>query len=220
MPFGSIDYMVVMETTKGKKANNKALVTKQQVKAMLDSTLKENMELKYYDTSDSATGIGFSGFASSLCTPAQGDTDTTRDGDRIHIERVWFHYGWSNGDNTNVVRVILFQWFPNSAPAVSDILLHTGSAQAPWSDFNWDNRQEYKILYDKTWYLSAYYNGGAKVKGLSKPLIIKNGFRRNLQFQAGATTGTNQIYKLILSDSGAVPNPLFNSWSRIEFTDS
>lgn len=189
-----------------------------QVRQMIKSTMHFEDELKYYVTSDTATGVGFSGTVSSLCTIPQGITDITRVGDSLNLEEIEFHYAWSYGDPTNACRLILFQWYPQSTPAVVNVLYQgPGTALAPYSPYNVDVESQYKILYDETIYVN---NLSLPQVGTTKVIKIKEGFKRRLDFVAGSTTGSNQIYKLMISDSGAVPNPSLNSYSRVRYTDA
>jgi hypothetical protein len=212
-----------VEIVSKRKPKGSQAVSKAQVKSMIDSALKSVMELKYYTASDSATSISFSGFIASISNPSQGDTDTTRDGDRLNIKLIRFRYGITNGDNVNFVRVILFQWHPSSAqyvPTVGDILSSVGSVLSPFSPYVIDNEKQYTILYDKTIAINAYYNGGTKCWTPENEVVIRTGFIPLQVFSAGTQFGTNQIWKICISDSGAAPNPTITSWSQVRFTDA
>ncbi len=152
---------------------------------------------------------------------AQGATDTTRNGDQVDLHRVDIRIsaaidGTVAPDNYNVVRVILFQWHPQSGistlPATTDILQN--ATQPQLSSYNHDTRWEYTILRDHTFSLSME---GSRVQ------TIRWNFPRmthKLQFSGGTTDGTNHLYLLMVSDSGTVDHPsvIFNS--KVTFYDS
>ncbi len=199
--------------SKSRKGAKPATVS--QVRQMITARLGADDELKYYTTSDTGTSVGFSGTLSSISNPPQGNTDVTRVGDALRLKEVGFRYNFTFGDNIQVCRMILFQWIPNSVPTVTNILLAIGTALAPLSPYNVDTEAQYKILYDKIWYLNNVANpqNGEEV-------LITKGFNQLQDFFAGGTTGSNQIYKLFISDSGAAPNPSLNSESIVRYTDA
>ncbi len=196
-------------------ANFKAIDNR--VRQIVKSEMSNKLEHKYYRATDSGTGVDFGGACYDITPVPQGDTDVTRDGDKINADSLDISYNWTLGDTTNICRIIIFQWHPNSTPTVANILNTVGATNAVCSSYNVDNEQQYKILHDKTYYLSSV---AYPQRGVSDKVWIKSGFERNMQFVAGGTTGTNHFYKLVISDSGAAPNPLLNSDSRLRFTDA
>jgi len=187
------------------------------VKKYVKEQLNETVEHKYFLASDSATTVDFGGAVYDKTPVPQGDTDVTRDGDKIKLEEISFRYTVQIADTTNVFRVILFQWHPSSSPGITNILLTVGSANGVNSALTVDYEQQYKILYDRTHYLN---NVAVPQTGLTEAVVIKKGFQKQMQFIAGGTTGTNHIWAAFISDSAAATHPSINSSMRIRFSDA
>jgi len=176
--------------------------------------LAENEELKYFLTNLSFAAIGNNTNGSTrmdaISQPTQGQTDQTRVGDRLKL------CGYvdlratvklpTTGDAHNRVRLIMFQWKPNSTPtaAGTGILLSgpTGTADL-WSQYSHDNRQLMTVIFDHTFNLSG--QGGAatspvgsttsqtivkriKLKGLKS--APHTPFDKEFQYAAAGTGGT------------------------------
>jgi hypothetical protein len=163
--------------------------------------LNKNLELKYLAITDNTYGaISYNGtdFVQSMTSVPQGDTDSTRDGDRLKIKEVRFRVGVKTGSTTpTFLRIICFQWKPDTTPVYANILLdqHNTSA-APLSDFTHDTRQMYHILSDDLVQVDTVAHPATCVER-----SIKSGFEPYIQYQAGSSsTATNMIYVLAISD--------------------
>lgn len=114
-------------------------------------------------------------------------------------------------DTKTAVRVIVFQWFPNTTwrmPIVSDILNVSGTggtAQNFTAPYNHDQSADYHIMKDKVYSLLLNSNAGLTDSNSNKCIFMKfkRIRRRALEFQpAGdASHGINQIFVLFLSNS-------------------
>lgn len=212
-----------------KKREKRVLSDKQQkdVKAIVNNTLRENVELKYYDGSPtyqypiSVTAVIF-----PLSVPAQGDGDTQRDGDRIKLKKIHIRGNLVySSDVTNIVRVIWFQWKPNTTPTAAGLLLNGPSGFIDvHSEYSHDFRQQFNILKDKTYKLIG--NGLAATSPLTSDSVqlfkftISKGFNTQLQYAAGGVTGTNLIYYLAISDSSVISHPALTFNAKVMYTDS
>lgn len=176
-------------------------------------------EKKYFPISLINAPLDSVGRIDSLSDPPVGDGDSTRDGDQIQIRSIEFNWSMQlpgiAPDTSNIVRVIIFQWFPSSVPAVGSILLDTTTPQSTViSPYNHDNRLQFKILMDVKSTLSVQ---GQSVRVNRK--YIKSGMRRKVQFLAGSLTGENKIYALSVSDSALVGHPTYNFYSKVNYSD-
>lgn len=235
---------------------------KDQVKRLVD----RNIEHKFLVTTFPSATIGTQGSAMdiddgglgpySLCLVPQGDTDNTRDGDRIKAKSLSFkiHMFTSDAEDRDfsihpcVVRFIIFQWKPNSAlvaPSPSNILLtdpiSTGGASITvYSQYNWDTRQSYNIVYDRTYTLNG--DGLINVPAGTAPLIqlistrtdtsqrhIKGNISfarlaKQLQYNAGSLFGSNHLWFYIIANttsaSPAKNKAAFVFSSRLIYTDA
>lgn len=203
-----------MEKFKGKGLPNNL---KKQVRKMVKNELHQEVEHKYYVAADTGTTADFGGRVDVKTAIPQGDTDVTRDGDSVQLEEIEFRYNVQLADTTNTFRVIIFQWHPNSTPAVANVLLSVGSVNGVNSAFTVDYEQQFKILYDRVHYLNSV---AVPQTGIEHAVKIRKGFTKRLQFAAGGVTGTNLLYSLYISDSGAATHPSINAYMRIRFSDA
>lgn len=164
----------------------------------------------------SLSGAGTSGGTLSCCDISQGDSNSQRDGDSLYLGSCTFFTRWTLGDSANVCRLILFQWYPTSTPAVADIL-DTSIGSAPQYMYETDKGNQYKILFDRTYSVNDNYSGQAK-QFMSKRIKIRPP-RKKIQFLNGSTDGSNKIYFLNMSDSSVVPNPTHEFLMRVNFID-
>ena len=126
-----------------------------------------------------------------------------------------FRFGVVNGDNTNMFRLVIFQWLQEATPAINGIL-QTFSVYAP---LNVDNRENIIVLRDMLIPLYAHGNANIHLEGcmvyVKGKKMVPCFWNRALQvWQKGS------IYVLMLSDSAAPPSPTVSFWSRLTFTDS
>jgi len=190
------------------------------VKEEIKSALRENVELKYFALADNTYGaISNNGtdFLQSVTNVPQGDTDSTRDGDRIQMQELRFRVGIKTGSATpTFLRIICFQWKPNTTPVYASILLDQhGTSNAPISDFQHDSRDMYKILSDDLVQVDSSAHTATCVER-----SIKKGFNHHVQYTAGSTTvGTNQLYIMAVSDV-ATNGPSVVLQSKLLYTDA
>lgn len=211
---------------RGRKLGNRQ---KRQVKVLI----ARRQELKYTAYTSSASVSSTSSITGSPFDIAQGDTDTTRDGDRLQwcgTMEFMCHCINSSGalsDVYNNIRVIIFQWHPSSSPAVTDILLPGPSLVADClSLYNHDTRQQYRIMFDKIFKTSGNANSSSTpgtnitATNIKKFRIKMRKTRKFAQYAGGTLTGTNRFYLITVSDSSAAPHPILEFSSKIFFRDS
>ena len=155
---------------------------------------KEIGEKKYYAlaVSNPLEGALISNLGSvgSLSSVPQGDSDTTRDGDQLTISSLEIRYNMflnivsaaaTNPQEINNMRLIIFQWYPDSTPIVSDILLTT-HVLAPYQH---DKRFMFKILYDKSHILTCQ-NTTVVAANVNSSIVqhirLNRGYKRKIQY--------------------------------------
>jgi len=200
--------------TQAPRKESKQEISKAQVRQMIESRLNNKVELKWFRFYDSAIAVDFGGGVAPLFAPSQGDTDVTRNGDRIRVEHIDLRYGFIYGDAQNAVRYIVFVWKPSTIPTVTNILESVGAVYAPYAHYSPDNQGNFTILYDKLHYIGT----GMTVTGTSNAVHLK--VNRTVQYTAGTTTGQNIVYRLVVSDSGAVTHPSVTSYAMTRFSDA
>lgn len=215
----------------GAKLNRRQLTQVKKVVAI-------NAELKHYEKSSLSTVSQLAPFVGPFIDIPQGDQDTQRDGDRLKLKNFMFRYSITlpsvplSSDRLCHVRFIFFQWKPNDfLPPVAANILIAGPAGAlgPYSFYNWDGRQQYKILYDRVHKMSQ-----AITPALGPTAVIQNEdsahyrtgrvkmtkTNTQIQYSAGSINCTNMIYLLVVTDSTAISAPNFVMSTRSTYTDS
>lgn len=151
----------------------------------------------------------------------QGTADSQRTGDRLTLKNIQSRISIIGADATNVIRLIFFQWYQNTAtstPVIGSILQNpTYSWVSAINDTNQDAGL-FRIIYDKTYQLSLSGNNQGLVKKLN--FYGRRLPRKSLQFNPANTTGFNQVYCLAVSDSVAVTHPSVLVYSRTTYVDS
>lgn len=162
-------------------------------------------------TSSSTPGIACISQIPQSTTSAQGDT--IREGDEVYMTSFQFRMVIQVADTTNLVRFIIFQWKTDVSPTAGDILVNTSFPLI--SPYAKDTKNLYTIMYDRLFAVDTYNPQVVVQKYMTK------GFTRKLYWEAGSSSvGSNLIYILNASDSGAVSHPAYLFYPRINFTDS
>lgn len=204
--------------------NRKAQIPKKYLTAMRRvaySTLSAQQEIKFHMHTEVGVGVDLGGVLWNCTAISQGDTDETRDGDSIYLKKWTINFGWTAGDGNNLVRVIAFQWKENDTfhvPLPTDVLQIVGSPISPLSTYLHDKEQgkNFGVLYDETFALAV----NAATESMEKSIDVSLQYaRRKIQYNAGSVGGSNKLYVLAISDSGAVPNPQLKFVSRVLYTD-
>lgn len=176
----------------------------------------------------------------SLCIPLQGTTSTSRVGSQIKMSRLtarWIIQGTTSaltGDAYNTIRlmVAVVKVTNNQSAATfftpSYFLQDTSTVNTSMtSQYNWDNRKNFKILYDKLIFVSdpavAYANGDTNLPFMRKGKVNVK-LNRTAQFSAntGGSTDVEKNYLLMFafSDSAATSHPTLIWQSRVTYRDA
>lgn len=114
----------------------------------------------------------------------------------------------------------MFQWYPATTPVIANLLLTGGSGAIDvTSEYNHDQRQNYHILYDKM-ATGGLLDGGGAQKIVHDVYNFKGEHADCQMDAASATTGTNQIWIILISDIAAATYPTFKYTFKVFFTDS
>jgi len=183
------------------------------------------IEPKYLDTLSLANSIGSGATIFGLSIIPQGDTQSTRVGDFAQPLRLIFNYSLYtvNSDIVTTVRLIFFRWHVHSAfgaPNVVNLLEAPGSSNV-LSHINFQYQNDFDILWDRQYQASGIttaptVNSNFGATGLEIPL----GAHHEIEFALGATTGTDNLYLLAISDSALTPFPILNFSTRLYFEDT
>lgn len=188
---------------------------KRVIRKVVQGQLVKQVETKYSEFTATASGFDFSGVIYSLTDIAQGATDQTRNGDELLPTSLDIRMQLVAGDATQAARFMIVRWLPytTGAPSITAILQGTGSALAPYQSFYHDQRDQFEVLMDKFIKLDTYhptFNVRKRLK-LAKKMV---------KYTAGSTTNaSNKLFVVLISDSGAAPNPSFSGVIRTNFSD-
>ena len=125
------------------------------------SPIASNIDVNDYKVTDlfDNPSVGGTGYIQSMLrnlTPGVGFYNEFI-GSKMNIAGIQFRFGIVNGDNTNMCRIMLFQWMQEVVPAINGVL-QTFSVYAP---INADNRENIIVLRDIL--LPLYAHGQANV---------------------------------------------------------
>lgn len=186
------------------------------VTTLVKKQVKKMSEWKHLTTL-SGVAVDTTGTVVDLSAVPQGDTDVSRDGDQLMASSISFRYHVTVADSYNITRVILFQWYPQTNPGVSDVL-NVAAGLEVLSPYETDKASQFKILYDRSHTTNQPYSGGAfSTQVVSKKIRIP---RSKMQFVAASTTGSNKIYALYISDSAVATHPQMSSVYKLNFRDA
>lgn len=208
------------------KPSGQVVATKAYVKRLIKSTT----ELKYdlnKQTAAAGDAFDYAGQLYNLFYPAQGDTDQTRDGDKAKLVSCYMKLSiekGSAGADFQFCRVIVFQWHQNTAdastPDINDILSGSSNINNFLEPINHDKMManNFTILYDKIHEICP-----TRYPVINKKISLKYA-KKGVQFNGGASTGTDQLFMWVVSDvdtgAGATTKPLLKFACKVTFTDS
>lgn len=207
------------------KVNNKSAQSKKQVatKEYVVNKLKREIEHKYLDINEVPVNIVLgTGFMERLTSISQGQTDITRVGDKATLTSLNLKYQITGGDATNLLRVIVYQWHPNStlaAPTAANVMqyFNIGDNREVLSPYTHDYKGQFTILFDR---LHSTTLVGSNQAISWQGYVSLRRARKQLEFTAGGQEAANHIYLLVLGDSTAVTHPTFTYLARVMFTDA
>ncbi len=216
---GSMNGNVNLKSSRKRRANvgppNQSLVTKQQVRDMIRSTVTNSMELKCTDADVSSSNTYYSSF--NLVNTAIGATLTTRVGNYVNIKRLLGKLTFTYADTTNAVRVLIIQWkglIASGGPVAGQVLSYPNSVLTPMSPLLQDDA--YTLVYDS----------GVRILTSSQTALAINfdvttGFNSKVSFDgtSNASNLTNGLFLITLNDSAASPNPSVVGLVRCYYTD-
>lgn len=202
--------------TRGKKRNTNF---KRKVMAIV-RPLSDN---RYTYSTIGSTGVTNSGAyltGATLCDTVTGDnTFGERQGDVITPTRLIMRYTWNVADASNVCRLIVFQWKPDSNSFPPTAILNNvidistlGSNGAPLARYIYDQKN-FHILYDSTHDLVDT----ASNMSVTRTVNVYGKKLRPIRYTNGASLGHNNIYAIVLSDSAAAPNPAITMTMELHY---
>lgn len=181
---------------------------------------RSNIEYKIADAAAASAAIDNTGGVVNLLNNLQrGDSYVNRfQGKTIKPTGVTLRYTMrANGDASNIMRVLCFQWLKDGTPTVSTVIQTAGTWLA---GVNMDNKQYINVLSDKVWCLNDQYQNSYSQYGTEKAIYIKGKKIFPVEFASATDTVIKGgIYMLLISDSGTASHPLITYYTRVMFAD-
>ena len=176
---------------------------------------------KFLDITVTTTATS-TGSVTALATIPTGSGVRQRTGDTVRLLRMFINYDIDaiNADVFTSTRVIIFQWLPNTTvgglPTAANILQSVSTI----SMYHFQNANQYRILYDKVHFQAGItaaptasgYQGYYGNVQLSSAL-------KQLEFSEAVSTGSNQVFLLLVSNSLIAPFPNLALQSRVIYTE-
>lgn len=154
----------------------------------------------------------------------QGDTEVNRTGVVISPKKLMlkFRCNAEVGEPSNEIRFVVFRWFDNDSPQYDDVLASytsgTYSGQLALDvPTNYVTNPRYQVLSDRVVVIDPQSND-------TLIYSFKKSFKKNAKIKYdGASAGaieSGNLFLMVMSDSAAIPHPICQGWSRLEFTDA
>jgi len=179
-----------------------------------------NSEKMYFDTTETAKALSYSGAVVNLSAIAEGDDNGGRTGRSILAKSLHLRYNvFGNTLNSvNAVRIILFfdSMSLGTIPAGSDILQSTGTSACIISPLLLTNAVSgrFKVVYDKVHTFTTTGQMSQQVHKYFK-------FHRHIKYTGTTATdeGKNQLYLAMFSDVNA-NDPSITYYARLGYYDN
>jgi len=177
--------------------------------------IESSIEQHYFDTPID-TNAGWGGILVTLNPVPQGDTDVTRAGDALTCVKLEIRYAVTRITFGSLFRIIIFKDFQNTVTTPGELLASTLLTNSVLENYNWDNRKQFKILYDRVIRLDGVFS---QTEMGQMTLNLK---RFRTQFSAGTVTIQTGAVKLVAISNvnpGIGSAPALDLWCRLVFED-
>lgn len=226
MPTASRIRYEQIRAAKGKKPTPRRSTNVKQNKRIkkLEDIVYPSIEWKSKDITAFSANVSNAGYANyPMFQLAKGDTNSTREGDKVSLRHGTLHLALTRGDTSNIIRVIVCAT-PSATPlGLADVLEYASVAShgdmpfsSPYQVKASNNEQTYKILADKTYQLK---NDMSTVVDKIKLKFPKKG--RSCEFVGDTSVSPNNynVSLLMISDSTAAPHPTASYAMRWKYID-
>jgi len=196
-----------------------------------------NSEPHFFTTSN-AINVDYNGNVFDFCLIPQGDTVSSRTGNRILPRWFALHMSWGCGNIITVPKVIMrcivFRWYADShlsanTPTPSEILSVTGTLQAPLSFLNpditgpkGDRIRAIEVLHNEMVTFSPNSNHSQTIN-LNIDLNPKSKSKKeHIEYDDGATASPSAggLYMLVISDQAVSTETGIQVHGKLTFYDN
>jgi hypothetical protein len=182
---------------------------------MIDSRVNRLAELKYVDATPLAASTLTTTMTTTMMSAISAGTSVNgRIGELVLNEKLEYRLSFTVGDATNIFRfMVLIDDQPNGAAFVQTDLFE--NAADPTSPLNWQYAKRFRVLKDRVFTLDTYN----PTLTMNETIMINALCKYNGTSNAIANIATGPVYVVMLSDSGAVPQPTVSGNIRLWFRD-
>jgi hypothetical protein len=190
----------------------------------LENVVYPSLEWKTKDITAFDADVTNAGYANyPMFQLAKGDSNSTREGDKVSLRRGTLHLSLTRGDTSNIIRVIICATPSATHLSLSDVLeYHSYSSNAdgvfssPYQVKATNNEQTYTILADRVYQLP---NDKSTVVAKIPIKIPKKG--KSCEFFRDTSVSPNNynISLLMISDSTGAPHPKASYVMRWKYLD-
>lgn len=179
----------------------------------------KNKDVSAFDAS--ITNAGYQNYP--MFQLAKGDTNSTREGDKVSLRRGTLHLSLTRGDTSNIIRVLVVVTPSATYAGLSDVLeYHSYSANAdgvfssPYQVKATNSEQTYTVLADRVYQLP---NDKSTITAKIPIKMPKRG--KSCEFVGDGSVAPNNynISLLMISDSTATPHPKASYVMRWKYID-
>lgn len=122
----------------------------------------------------------------------------------------------------HTVRIFVFKWKPDSAvaaPGANSVVLQDGGGDVAWSHYQWTDRKNYTVLYDKQFTIGALDDEFSSPNSVPVNIRIRGDRCGRTDYNLGASTGLNHIYLGVCSNQSGTTST-FDSEARLIYSDA
>lgn len=180
-----------------------------------------NQDPRIFFSNAVSTGVDTTPVIQALTSNTQipkGTDDYMRLGDQFTVNEVRWKLYLSEGDSTNYVRVIFVRSTEAGyAPTTADVFYDPGGTLQYWRCMLniYKKGSRFSVISDKTYNLETNDISTLITEGRFR---FKKGLRLQYWPAASSSIPKNCIYAIVVSDSGAIPNPTVKLDVEIKFT--
>lgn len=192
--------------------------------AKLENIIYPSIEWKNKDVTAFAADVTNAGYQNyPMFQLALGNTNSTREGDKVSLRHGTLHLSLTRGDTSNIIRVLVVVTPSATYAGLSDVLeYHAYSANAngvfssPYQVKATNSEQTYTVLADKVYQLP---NDMSTITDKIKIKLPKTG--KSCEFVGDSSVAPNNynVSLLMISDSTASPHPKASYVMRWKYID-
>lgn len=182
-------------------------------------------------------GVQTSNFSTAqnllLNSIGSGSADGQRVGNKVRLTSLTMNlsitgptYVTGGYDSFSNVRIVIFRvknWNASTTIAYSDYFTPpSGAVYGHTALYNWDNRKNFKVIWDKTMTVNEVVGGtGADdmVRNIKKTIKLKFNTYYTGTGTGGGSIMRNALFIAAWSDSSVAPNPQFAGVIRLKYQD-